>query len=47
MEKFRITLEDFQLSDLGFKGSKFTWSDKRGDANFTNERLDQAVANKE
>lgn len=40
MEAFREVLEDWHLSDLGFVGPKFTWSN-----NFTKERFDRAVAN--
>jgi hypothetical protein len=47
MEDFQRALEDCQLCDLGFKGSKYTWNNGReGDA-FTQERLDRAVANSE
>jgi len=44
---FRIALEDCQLCDLGYTGSRFTWSNKRTDGSFTKERLDRAVANME
>jgi hypothetical protein len=43
MEQFRGVLVDCGLSDLGYKGSKFTWSNQ--DETFMKERLDQAVAN--
>jgi hypothetical protein len=47
MEDFQRALEDCQLCDLGFKGSKYTWNNGReGDA-FTQGRLDRAVANSE
>jgi hypothetical protein len=40
MEDLQKVLEEFSLSDLGFMGPKFTWSNGRpGDA-FTQERLD-------
>lgn len=45
MVGFRTALEDCQLGDLGFMGSKFTWGNRRSDATFTKERLDRAVAN--
>ena len=38
-------LEDCHLSDLGYMGSKFTWSNCRQDAGFTKEWLDCAIAN--
>jgi hypothetical protein len=44
MEAFRDTLLACQLSDLGFRGSKFTWSNKRGSEDFVQERLDRALA---
>jgi len=47
MDGFRIALEDCQLGDLGYVGSRFTWSNKHGDNTFTKERLDRAVANSE
>ena len=33
------------MSDLGFKGSKYTWINCQSDGNFIKERLDRAVAN--
>jgi hypothetical protein len=47
MVKFRETLEECQLGDLGFVGPFFTWSNRRMDDTFTRERLDRAVANME
>lgn len=47
MEKFHDTLEECQLSDLGFIGPKFTWSNTKEDGGFTKERLDCAIANHE
>jgi hypothetical protein len=32
------------LGDMGFHGSKYTWSNKRDSDEFINERLDRAVA---
>lgn len=46
MEPFQSVLEDCDLSDLGFTGSKYTWTNRRHDGSFTKERLDRAVANK-
>ncbi|XP_059446420.1 uncharacterized protein LOC132177967 [Corylus avellana] len=47
MESFQQALEDCQLSDLGYKGSRFTWNNGKEDENFTKERLDRAMANQE
>jgi hypothetical protein len=47
MEGFRQALEDCELCDLGFIGSRFTWSNCRTDVSYTQERLDRAVANRE
>jgi len=44
MERFRTTLVDCNLGDLGFQGSKFTWSNSRDSEEFIKERLDRAVA---
>jgi hypothetical protein len=38
-------LEDCGLSDLGFLGPKFTWTNGQQGGNFLQERLDRAVAN--
>jgi hypothetical protein len=46
MGLFRNVLEDCGLSDLGFNGSKFTWSNGHQDGTFMKERLDRAVANR-
>jgi hypothetical protein len=45
MEAFRNALDDCHLGDMGFVGPRFTWSNKRHDKTFTQERLDQAIAN--
>lgn len=45
MEAFQNTLEGCGLSDLGYKGPKFTWTNCREDTEFIKERLDRAVAN--
>jgi hypothetical protein len=47
INQFRRALEDCDLSDLGFCGPRFTWCNNRRDGNFTQERLDRAVANSE
>jgi len=43
MEKFWDTLIGCNLGDLGYRGSKYTWWNKR-DSVFVKERLDRAVA---
>ncbi|CAM8926948.1 unnamed protein product [Rhodiola kirilowii] len=45
MEQFRQVLLDCRLMDLGYKGSKFTYSNKRQGLNETQCRLDRAVGN--
>ncbi|KAF5449972.1 hypothetical protein F2P56_030362 [Juglans regia] len=45
MVDFRKALDDNRLFDLGWKGNKYTWSNKHMDSTFTKERLDRAVAN--
>lgn len=45
MNDFRSALVDCQLSDLGFTGAGFTWSNRRSDGYFTKEQLDRVVAN--
>ena len=46
VDAFRDALESCQLQDLGYKGYRFTWNNKRpGEAN-TKIRLDSVVANK-
>lgn len=37
-------MEDCQRSDLGLKGSKYIWCDKKMNHNFTKVRLDRVVA---
>jgi hypothetical protein len=44
MANFRSALDDCRPGDLGFKGSKYTWSNKRGSVEFVKERLDRALA---
>jgi hypothetical protein len=46
MVKFRETLEDYDLHDLGFVGDAFTWRNHHHSAgSYTKERLDSVVAN--
>ncbi|XP_042939568.1 uncharacterized protein LOC122274610 [Carya illinoinensis] len=47
MGMFRRVLEDGNLSDLGWKGDKFTWCNQHEDDTFIKERLDRVVANPE
>jgi hypothetical protein len=44
MQRFSSTLEECNLNDLGYRGSKYTWSNCREASNFVKERLDRAVA---
>jgi hypothetical protein len=46
MDLFHNTLENCQLSDLGFIDPKFTWVNYRIDGTFIHERLDRAIANR-
>jgi hypothetical protein len=45
MELFQSALEKCNLSDLGYSGAKFTWTNCQPDGNFIKVRLDWAVAN--
>jgi hypothetical protein len=46
MAKFRETLQDCGLHDLGFVGDAFTWRNHHHSAgSYTKERLDSVVAN--
>jgi exonuclease III len=47
MEDFQGVLTDCHLSDLGYSGPKYTWTNGRHGTDFTKERLDRAVANGE
>jgi hypothetical protein len=47
MQAFQQVLECYHLSDLGFNGPKFTWTNYQEDSNFTKERLDRGVPNSE
>jgi hypothetical protein len=44
MLAFHRTLEDCQLLDLGFRGSKYTWCNEHSGREYNKERLDRAVA---
>lgn len=45
MEDFCLAVNDCGLSDFGFKGDRFTWSNNREGAQFTKERLNRAIGN--
>jgi hypothetical protein len=45
MEAFYNALDDCHLSDMGFTGPRFTWSNKLHDETFTQERLNWAIGN--
>jgi exonuclease III len=45
MAAFRQTLESCKLTNLGYRGPKFTWSNCQEGSNFIKERLDREVAN--
>lgn len=45
MKLFRDVLDEFGFLDLGFVGSRFTWSKHFADIHSIWERLDQAGAN--
>ncbi|XP_042939562.1 uncharacterized protein LOC122274604 [Carya illinoinensis] len=45
MERFREALYECGLIDLGFIGTKFTWSNKREGEGFTKERLNRGFCN--
>lgn len=48
MDRFRETLEEYELADLGFEGDPFTWrNNSHNSAHYIRERLDRAVANKD
>lgn len=46
-ENFRQALETCGIYDIHSKGQKFTWSNNMRGREFTNERIDRAMANKE
>ncbi|KAL9672118.1 hypothetical protein QQ045_028366 [Rhodiola kirilowii] len=45
MKNFRDCLDDCELSDIGFKGRPFTYSNRRKGENELNAHLDTVVAN--
>ncbi|XP_042950258.1 uncharacterized protein LOC122282367 [Carya illinoinensis] len=45
MERFREALDECELGDLGFVGSRFTWCNKREGRSFIKERLDRVLGN--
>lgn len=45
MERFRETIEDCRLSDMGYQSVKFTWCNNREGNSFTKERLDRVFGN--
>ncbi|XP_042950087.1 uncharacterized protein LOC122282202 [Carya illinoinensis] len=45
MREFREVLSDCHLRDLGYVGSLFTWSNRRGEEDLVKERLDRFLAN--
>lgn len=47
MMDFRQALETNRLFDMGWKGMKYTWSNRHSNSSFTKLRLDRAVATKE
>jgi hypothetical protein len=47
MASFREALEDCGLSDLDYVGPKFTWSNRQEGDHFIQERLDQALGDRE
>lgn len=47
IEAFRLALEECGLSNLGYKGDKYTWSNNKEGNGFTRERLDRAFGDLE
>jgi hypothetical protein len=47
MNEFRVALEVCNLSDMGYRGAKFTWNNRQHNEDFIKERLDRVVGNKE
>ncbi|KAL0446124.1 UNVERIFIED_CONTAM: hypothetical protein Slati_1740300 [Sesamum latifolium] len=45
MEDFRRTLEQCDLCDLGYSGSKYTWCNRRQGPHTVSARLDRACGN--
>ena len=46
MEDFWVILENCELTDLGFIGHKFTWTNRRPSSAHTKQQLARATANK-
>ena len=46
IEKFQAAVEVRHLTDIGYKGSRFTWNNSREDEHFIKERLDRALVNR-
>ncbi|XP_041027050.1 uncharacterized protein LOC121267268 [Juglans microcarpa x Juglans regia] len=42
---FRNVVNECELKDLGIRGQKFTWSNRRNAVHYVHERLDRAFAN--
>jgi exonuclease III len=45
MRRFQLALEECELSDMGFRGPKYTWSNCRESWDYIKERLDRGLAN--
>jgi hypothetical protein len=45
IDGFREAIEECNLSDLGYVGPKYTWTNYSGGVEFIKERLDRALAN--
>jgi hypothetical protein len=45
MRRFQVALEECELSDLVFRGPKYTWSNGRESRDYIKERLDRGMAN--
>lgn len=45
MDAFRRVFKDGCLTDLGWRGSKFTWYNGHENESIIIERLDRAIAN--
>jgi hypothetical protein len=45
MEEFKTWFDDFNLLHLPIRGAEFTWANGRRGTNYTEKRLDRALAN--